>query len=83
MTRRLNPDRTYISPHKEKISLSGRSLMFVRNVGHLMTNSAVLDRNGNEIYEGILDSVITSLIAKHTLLKTVRIKILKELYLYR
>ncbi|WP_280169951.1 malate synthase G [Priestia megaterium] len=69
MTRRLNPDRTYISPDKKKISLSGRSLMFVRNVGHLMTNSAVLDRNGNEIYEGILDSVITSLIAKHTLLK--------------
>ncbi|MCA1050331.1 malate synthase G [Priestia megaterium] len=69
MTRRLNPDRTYISPDKEKISLSGRSLMFVRNVGHLMTNSAVLDQNGREIYEGILDSVITSLIAKHTLLK--------------
>ncbi|PVE64569.1 malate synthase G [Priestia megaterium] len=69
MTRRLNPDRTYVSPDKKKISLSGRSLMFVRNVGHLMTNSAVLDRNGNEIYEGILDSVITSLIAKHTLLK--------------
>lgn len=69
MTRRLNPDRTYISLDKEKISLSGRSLMFVRNVGHLMTNSAVLDRDGNEIYEGILDSVITSLIAKHTLLK--------------
>ncbi|MED4290017.1 malate synthase G [Priestia megaterium] len=69
MTRRLNPDRTYISPDKKKISLSGRSLMFVRNVGHLMTNSAVLDQNGNEIYEGILDSVITSLIAKHTLLK--------------
>lgn len=69
MTRRLNPDRTYISPDKKKISLSGRSLMFIRNVGHLMTNSAVLDRNGNEIYEGILDSVITSLIAKHTLLK--------------
>ncbi|MBU8852303.1 malate synthase G [Priestia megaterium] len=69
MTRRLNPDRTYVSPDKKKISLSGRSLMFVRNVGHLMTNSAVLDRDGNEIYEGILDSVITSLIAKHTLLK--------------
>ncbi|WP_129710286.1 malate synthase G [Priestia megaterium] len=69
MTRRLNPDRTYVSPDKKKISLSGRSLMFVRNVGHLMTNSAVLDGNGNEIYEGILDSVITSLIAKHTLLK--------------
>jgi malate synthase len=69
MTRRLNPDRTYVSPDKKKISLSGRSLMFVRNVGHLMTNSAVLDGDGNEIYEGILDSVITSLIAKHTLLK--------------
>ena len=69
ITRRLKPDRTYISPGTKKISLSGRSLMFVRNVGHLMTNSAVLDRNGNEIYEGILDSVITSLIAKHTLLK--------------
>ncbi|WP_393959332.1 malate synthase G [Priestia megaterium] len=69
MTRRLNPDRTYFSPEKKKISLSGRSLMFVRNVGHLMTNSAVLDPDGNEIYEGILDSVITSLIAKHTLLK--------------
>ncbi|MDY0941166.1 malate synthase G [Priestia megaterium] len=69
MTRRLNPDRTYFSPEKKKILLSGRSLMFVRNVGHLMTNSAVLDPDGNEIYEGILDSVITSLIAKHTLLK--------------
>jgi malate synthase len=69
ITRRLNPDRTYLSPEKKKFSLSGRSLMFVRNVGHLMTNSAVLDRDGNKIYEGILDSVVTSLIAKHTLLK--------------
>ena len=59
----------YFIRNGEKISLSGRSLMFIRNVGHLMTNSAVLDRNGNEIHEGILDGVITSLIAKHTLLE--------------
>ncbi|WP_078410875.1 malate synthase G [Priestia abyssalis] len=68
MTRTLNPDRVYTSPTGEELVLSGRSLMFVRNVGHLMTNSAVLDQNGQEVPEGILDSVITSLIAKHTLL---------------
>ncbi|TYR79447.1 malate synthase G [Priestia megaterium] len=68
MTRKLNSDRQYVSPSGETVTLSGRSLMFVRNVGHLMTNSAILDSRGEEIYEGILDSVITSLIAKHTLL---------------
>lgn len=68
MTRTLNPDRVYTSPTGEEFTLSGRSLMFVRNVGHLMTNSAILDQNGQEVPEGILDSVITSLIAKHTLL---------------
>lgn len=68
MTRRLNPDREYTSPDRQKLKLRGRSLMFVRNVGHLMTNSAVLDQKGEEIQEGILDTVITSLIAKHTLL---------------
>ncbi|MDQ0216977.1 malate synthase G [Peribacillus cavernae] len=68
MTRTLNPDRGYSSPGGEEFSLSGRSLMFVRNVGHLMTNNAILDKNGDEIQEGILDAVITSLAAKHTLL---------------
>ena len=68
MTRTLNPDRSYISPDGKEIALTGRSLMFVRNVGHLMTNSAILDQKGGEIQEGILDAVITSLIAKHTLL---------------
>lgn len=68
MTRTLNPDRVYTSPAGEELTLSGRSLMFVRNVGHLMTNSAVLDQNGQEVPEGILDSVMTSLLAKHTLL---------------
>ncbi|WP_342514423.1 malate synthase G [Sporosarcina sp. FSL K6-1522] len=67
ITRTLNPDRTYTSTNGEAITLPARSLMFVRNVGHLMTNSAVLDREGEEVPEGILDGVITSLIAKHNL----------------
>ncbi|MGZ4161247.1 MAG: malate synthase G, partial [Neobacillus sp.] len=68
MTRTLNPDRRYSSPAGKEITLNGRSLQFIRNVGHLMTNSAILDQNGEEIQEGILDAVITSLVAKHTLL---------------
>lgn len=70
ITRTLNPDRIYTSVNGDEFTLSGRSLMFVRNVGHLMTNNAILDENGDEIQEGILDCVITSLIAKHTLLGT-------------
>lgn len=68
LTRTLNPDRTYTGVNGEQVTLPGRSLMFVRNVGHLMTNSAILDKDGNEVPEGILDGVITSLIAKHELL---------------
>lgn len=68
MTRTLNPDRTYTAPNGEEFTLSGRSLMLVRNVGHLMTISAILDQDGQEVQEGILDTVITSLIAKHTLI---------------
>ncbi|KON87679.1 malate synthase [Sporosarcina globispora] len=68
MTRTLNPDRSYVSPDGKEFSLSGRSLMFVRNVGHLMSINTVLDAEGNEIQEGILDTVVTSLIGKHTLL---------------
>ncbi|WP_062234644.1 malate synthase G [Fictibacillus sp. FJAT-27399] len=69
MTRSLNPDRIYVSPTGEEFTLSGRSLMFVRNVGHLMTNNAILLEDGQEIQEGILDGVITSLLAKHSLLE--------------
>ncbi|WP_156291104.1 malate synthase G [Oceanobacillus salinisoli] len=67
-TRTLNPDRTYIGRNGEEVTLSGRVLMFVRNVGHLMTNNAILDENGQEIPEGIMDGVFTSLMAKHGLL---------------
>jgi malate synthase len=67
MTRTLNSDRTYSAPDGKELTLPGRSLMFVRNVGHLMTNSSVLDEAGGEVQEGILDTVMTSLIAKHTL----------------
>lgn len=66
--RTLNPDRKYQSVSGEVIILPGRSLMFVRNVGHLMTNNAILDQTGQEVPEGILDGVITSLIAKRNLL---------------
>jgi malate synthase len=68
VSRTLQPDRTYTSPAGEEFSLSGRSLLFVRNVGHLMTINAIVDENGQEIPEGIMDTVITSLIGKHTLL---------------
>ncbi|WNS79941.1 malate synthase G [Domibacillus sp. DTU_2020_1001157_1_SI_ALB_TIR_016] len=62
--RTLNADRSYISPDGAPFELPGRSLMFVRNVGHLMTSNAILDEHGDEIFEGILDGVITSAIAK-------------------
>ncbi|OEH94301.1 malate synthase G [Bacillus solimangrovi] len=68
VTRVLNRDRTYVTPLGEELELPGRSHMFVRNVGHLMTNSAVLDQDGQEVPEGILDCVLTSLIGKHDLL---------------
>jgi malate synthase len=64
-TRRLNPDRVYDAPGGGTVTLPGRSLMLVRNVGHLMTNPAILDEEGSEVPEGIMDAVMTALIAIH------------------
>lgn len=66
-TRTMNPDREYSTPQGGTLSLHGRSLLFVRNVGHLMTIDAILDKDGNEVPEGILDGLITNLAALHNL----------------
>lgn len=70
MTRALNPDRAYISANGDDMSIKGRALLLVRNVGHLMTNPAILDRDGNEAPEGLMDAMITAMIAIHDLKKT-------------
>ncbi|SMX24799.1 malate synthase G [Boseongicola aestuarii] len=67
VTRALNPDKVFTAPDGSEVTVKGRALMLVRNVGHLMTNPAILDRDGNEIFEGLMDAMITTLIAKHDL----------------
>ena len=65
--RKMNPNRQYTAPDGSSFSLPGLSLMLIRNVGHLMTNPAILDKDGSEAPEGILDAMISSLIAMHDL----------------
>ena len=70
VTRRLNEDRSFTAPDGGTLTLKGRALLWIRNVGHLMTNPAILDRDGHEVFEGLMDAAITVLIAKHDLLRS-------------
>ncbi|HWV13568.1 MAG TPA: malate synthase G, partial [Sphingobium sp.] len=70
MTRRLHDDRSYVAPDGSSFTLPGRSLLFVRNVGHLMTTPAILLADGREAPEGLLDGIVTSLIALHDIRRT-------------
>ncbi|GGG64364.1 malate synthase G [Salipiger pallidus] len=70
VTRVLAGDKVFTAPNGSEATVKGRALMLVRNVGHLMTNPAILLKDGSEIYEGLMDAMITTLIAKHDLAKT-------------
>ena len=67
ITRRLADDRTYTAPDGSELTLKGRALLWVRNVGHLMTNPAILDAEGAEVYEGLMDAMVTVMVAMHDL----------------
>ena len=69
ITRRLNPDRVFTRPGGGELVLKGRALLWVRNVGHLMTTPAIRDKDGAEIPEGIMDAMVTTLVAMHDLKK--------------
>ena len=67
LERKLNPDRSYISKDGEGLKLHGRSLLLIRNVGHLMTNPSIILKDGSEIPEGIMDAFFTTAAAIHDL----------------
>lgn len=70
VVRRLNEDRMFVGPNGGDVVLKGRALLWIRNVGHLMTNPAILDRDGLEVQEGLMDAAITVLIAKHDVMRS-------------
>ncbi|WP_179505586.1 MULTISPECIES: malate synthase G [unclassified Sphingomonas] len=82
LSRSLEPDRTWTAPDGSAFTLPGRSLLFVRNVGHLMTNPAILLADGAEIPEGIMDAVITSAIAMHDVMQKGRYRNSREGSIY-
>ena len=67
ITRRLSDDRHYTAPDGSALTLKGRALLWIRNVGHLMTNPAILDAAGDEVYEGLMDAIVTVMVAMHDL----------------
>jgi malate synthase len=74
LERRLNDDRVFTAPDGSTLTLKGRALMWVRNVGHLMTTPAIQDRDGQDIPEGLMDAMITTLIGLHDVKKTTGIR---------
>ena len=70
LTRTLNPDHTWTAPDGEDFTVKGRALVLIRNVGHLMTNPAIFDTEGAEVFEGLMDAMVTVMIAMHDLKKT-------------
>ena len=69
LERKLNPDRSYISKEGKGLKLHGRSLLLIRNVGHLMTNPSIILKDGSEVPEGIMDAFLTTAAALHDLKK--------------
>ena len=80
LERKLNPDRSYISKEGKGLKLHGRSLLLIRNVGHLMTNSSIILKDGSEVPEGIMDAFITTAAALHDLKRKKKFKIRINLY---
>ena len=83
--RHLNDDRSYTAPNGAQLTIKGRALLWIRNVGHLMTNPAILLPDGSEIPEGLMDAMITTLIATHDLRKTegIRNSVVGSVYLVK
>ena len=78
LERKLNPDRSYISKNGKGLKLHGRSLLLIRNVGHLMTNSSIILNDGKEVPEGIMDAFITTAAALHDIKRKKNSRILAK-----